>query len=139
MNVIIKNVKGLENTFMYELHENSIFNKELLMGLIFEIIDLVRKAQEGNLSDKSLLNSFKDLFRIYEITSSYLKCHYKPNDVYHIKDLPEDYVEYVNRLVFVMKMLLARDYDAIVKYEDEIGSLINEYEGQAKLVKQPSV
>ena len=136
MNVITKNARTSEEIcFLYELHEHAIFDKELLMELIFEIIDQVKKAQEGKLSDKRILHLFKDLFHIYEFTSLYLRCHFVPNDMRVIKDLPKDYVDYMQRLSFVMKMLLARDYDAIVRYQDEIGFLINEYEDRAKLVK----
>lgn len=122
--IIDDNYKGENESFMYYLHEKAIFKENLLMELIFEIIDISKE-----LSLKDILKHRKyltKLFKIYGDFTSHIISNFNKNDVYKIKNpSPELYI-YISRLTFIFDKFIYLDYKAMEKYEDELGSLRKE-------------
>lgn len=123
MIAIDNNINLQEGSFIIDLHERSIFNIGLLEDLILDIVSLVKKS-ENNISDSEILNYFQGLFFIHNKINKYIVCHFDPDDILLIKNLPENYHIYLDRLSFCLEMLLKKDYKRLSEYYDDLGKLI---------------
>jgi hypothetical protein len=98
-NVVRKNIEAEEeNTFFYQLHEESIFNEKLFR----EYIELVRLINSEN-TDKELIITIIE--RNDYIISTAIH-HFLPEDLFVIKDFPSNMGEYVNQICDENKRLL---------------------------------
>ena len=124
MDAINRNVNFSTNSFIIQLHENSIFDVELLNEIITEIILLVKHSKD-DLTESEILKYFQDLFFIYDKTTGYIIAHFDNNDLFSIENFDEDYLVYINRFRFSLEMLLRKDYENLKLYMDELGLLVN--------------
>jgi hypothetical protein len=124
MNTISGNVLINEDSFIYCLYKKDLFRIDLLSELIIEITEMTHSYVNGTINDKEVLNNLEHLFFIYSKTNDALIAHFHENDLFRIKELDENFLTYLARLRFVFKMLLKKDYNGILEYEDEFGRIL---------------
>ena len=122
MEVIESNYNALENSFIGELHENSLFNLTLYDELLNGIIKIIENHDK--LNDKDNVQITFQLFEIYSYTLKSFIWHHKKDDLFEIKNYEDMFDDnYIERLEFIIKCFLKKDYQSIMDYEDEIGEL----------------
>lgn len=121
MGIIEKNFKGTVDSFIGKLHEKEEFCIVSLNDLIFEICSLVKKRVCNILSDSELIFYMSYLFNIYSYAQKSICSHYDKDDLFKIKNFDPIFDIYIERLCFVIKCLLSKDYKSIEAYIDELG------------------
>ena len=122
MDSIKKNITLERASFIVKLHEDSIFDIKLISDVINETIDLVKKSK-NKLTDIEINEYIKGLYFITYESLGAIIAHYNPKDLYTINDYNDSYMIYIERLHFCTEMLLNKDYDSIIGYTDELGSI----------------
>lgn len=86
--IIDDNYKAKNNSFLYFLHEEDIFDIEALNNLCLNINSLVCRNED----------ICRKLFFIYSQILRHIIFHFDRNDQSTIKNLPDNYVDYINEL-----------------------------------------
>ena len=94
MNSIELNYNGTKGSFIYEMHECNKFDIELLNILIHDIVSLIKSESQSINEISEFRNWSSKLFDIYSYFSSSISSHFAPNDLFEIKNLPDDYILY---------------------------------------------
>lgn len=95
MSFIRKNVQLEEGTFLYYLHEKSLFHKESYEQLCAYIEGL-----------KSIsLEDFKELVFLHHQVIRHLVYHFDPVDIVELKGFPTDYWEVIERIDIAVKKI----------------------------------
>ena len=90
-NIVRKNIEAEEeNTFLYQLHEESIFDEKLFR----EYIEMVRLINSDN-TDKELIITVIE-------RNDYIICtaihHFLPEDLFVMKNFPSNMGEYIEQI-----------------------------------------
>jgi len=93
MSFIRKNVQLEEGTFLYYLHEESLFHEESYKELCAYI--------EGVKSIS--LEEFKELIFLHHQVIRHLVYHFDPVDIVELRDFPKDYWEVIDRMDSAVK------------------------------------
>lgn len=94
-----------ESTFMYQLHEQGVFDKAKFLRLISKADELT-KSDDGMDDYNALLCGLADCF-LYIMSSLYY--HLDSNDVYVIEnygDIKNDVPEYIDKMRDVLRKLI---------------------------------
>jgi hypothetical protein len=89
--VVAKNIKAAENTFIFFLHENSSFD----VPLFHEYIESVKSISVDN-TDK------KGIIEVIETNGYIIRCalyHFLADDMFIMKNFPENMGEYIEQIV----------------------------------------
>ena len=84
--IIEVNYKCVENSFMYYLHEKDMFD----MTSFHELHNSIYQIKNTEVVGK--------LFNIYSQLLRHIICHFDPDDMSCIKNLPIDYFYYIEML-----------------------------------------
>ena len=95
MSLIRKNVQLEEGTFLYYLHEESLFHEEAYEQLCAYIEGL----------DSISLEDFKDLVFLHHQVIRHLVYHFDPVDIVELKSFPPDYWEVIERIDIAVKRI----------------------------------
>jgi len=113
MSIIKDNAVGLENTFIYFLHEKSIFKEKLFKKLLISIVEL-------GINKEYSLETITDLFDIYRLVALYFGCHHNKADYFEIKNYKEiDYLDSLDNLEACIFSYLKEDFEKLKEYEIE--------------------
>lgn len=128
MNTIKDNANAIEGSFLYRLHEEEVFDIKLFNDMLKQIIQVSKDAQD-KLNADEILEIFQDLFEIYSYIEKSFSSHFNDMDLFSIKNFIEDnlnewYIDYRQRLRFLLARILDRDYERVINYEDELGYLL---------------
>ena len=93
MSFIRKNVQLEEGTFLYYLHEESLFHEESYKELCAYI--------EG--VESISLEEFKELIFLHHQVIRHLVYHFDPVDIVELRDFPKDYWEVIDRMDSAVK------------------------------------
>ena len=93
MSFIRKNVQLEEGTFLYYLHEESLFHEESYKELCAYI--------EGVKSIS--LEEFKELIFLHHQVIRHLVYHFDPVDIVELRDFPKEYWEVIDRMDSAVK------------------------------------
>lgn len=103
MSFIRKNVQLEEGTFLYYLHEESLFHEESYKGLCACIEGL----------ESISLEDFKNLVFLHHQVIRHLVYHFDPMDIVELKSFPTDYWEVIDRMDSAVKRVTQK-----VKFEE---------------------
>ena len=92
--VIFNNCQIAENSFIFNLHEKSLFSEELFWEYYDSIALLV---VFGETESSEILMQITD---VYLKVLKYLVFHFDPSDDYAISELPQDYIGIIERLEY---------------------------------------
>ena len=103
MSFIRKNVQLEEGTFLYYLHEESLFHEESYKGLCAYIEGL----------ESISLEDFKNLVFLHHQVIRHLVYHFDPVDIVELKSFPPDYWEVIDRMDSAVQRVIQK-----VKFEE---------------------
>ena len=92
--VIFNNSHIVENSFIFYLHERSLFSEELFWEYYDSIALLV---VSGETESSEILMQITD---VYLKVLKYLVFHFDSSDDYAISELPQDYIGIIERLEY---------------------------------------
>ena len=95
MSCIRKNVQLEEGTFLYYLHEESLFHEESYEQLCAHIEEL----------ESISLEEFKDLVFLHHQLIRHLVYHFYPVAIVELKSFPTDYWEVIERIDIAVKRI----------------------------------
>ncbi|GMK37167.1 hypothetical protein PCCS19_02200 [Paenibacillus sp. CCS19] len=97
---LINNYQLKEGTFLYSLLEEGVFSEPYFWDYYNAVIDIVRETMDKPL-DRELT---RIIFWTYKRIMRSFLCHFELNDIYIIKNFPEDkYIDYYERLDFMIE------------------------------------
>lgn len=95
-NIIRDNYECKAESFVYFLHEKDSFSKEQFWNFYDSIACLVR-ADEEKTPELTM-----QITRNYEHILKYFIYHFNPKDEYKMKDFPENFNGYLERLDYIL-------------------------------------
>ena len=87
-NIIDDNVKATNQSFLYFLHEENIFDKKSILNLCNYVQTI----------DSVTILELRKLYFIQNQILKHIAYHFDKNDMYEISNLPLDYWEYIEHL-----------------------------------------
>ena len=96
--IIKDNENAQNNSFLFFLHEKSLFSKTAFREL-YDAIDCIR--QEG-IRDESIIIVIS---RVYQEILKEVVYHFDPQDLCSLEGFPNDYHGYIERLDYVIQEL----------------------------------
>jgi hypothetical protein len=103
IDILEENYKGENNSFIYYLHERSEFNADSFRIYLNSLIDITNLNAKRDLDSNVALMVVKT----YDYILRNIIYHFSPNDLKHIKNLPnEDLFDYIDNLRVVLESFL---------------------------------
>ena len=94
--IIFNNSQAGENSFVFDLHERQVFTEKLFWEYYDSIAALVTADDEKTLELTRLITDN------YQVILKYIIYHFNPRDAYHMKSFPKNYLDYIERLDYVL-------------------------------------
>lgn len=91
LRIIDDNKNAANGSFLFFLHERSLFSDEAFKNLCGAIDCLEKETDRG-------VQLIVDVSKLYQFTLYSLMCHFDPDDSYCIEKLPADYADRVEEL-----------------------------------------
>ena len=109
--IIWANENCCDESFIFFLHEKDSFSKEGFWKFYKSIVALVECNDEKTLELTEQIND------IYQTFLKYIAFHFDPHNLSSIKDLPDNYVDYLERLDYAL-MAYYRGNPRLVEKDD---------------------
>ncbi len=94
--IIMDNTKVEGSSFIYYLHEKSVFDVEGFWDLYDSIVALVECNEEKT------PEMTKNLTDTYQRILKYFLFHFDPADLYSIENFPKVYIGYIERMEYAL-------------------------------------
>lgn len=93
---ILKNHNVEKNSFIYYIHEKDCFSNKAFWEYYDSIAALVTADDEKTLELTRLITDND------QVILKYIIYHFNPRDAYHMKSFPKNYLDYIERLDYVL-------------------------------------
>ena len=117
---IEQNSEGINNSFLYMLYKNQLFDFQLYNDLIIEIKNLIKNNE---LDDNQTLNFVRKLFFIHSKLHECIVSHLNKNDLFFIKNWQDIILVLIQRLTFLIERVIDNDQNKLDNFIDELGEL----------------
>lgn len=92
--ILEQNYNCTANSFIYELHEHSVFSK----SHFWDFYDSVIALAKGTPVNERTMDTAMKITVVYQHILKEIIYHFDENDGAHLKQFPSDYTEYIARL-----------------------------------------
>lgn len=106
--IILNNYKGVNNSFMFFLHEKNYFSVEAFWEFYESITAMVLSGEEKS------IEITEQISQNYQRLLKYIMFHFDPNDDFVLENFPMNYVDYLERIEYAM-MAYSGENAALVK------------------------
>lgn len=121
MDTIINNSLAIsEDTFIFKLKYQNIFDTESLLKLINEI---GKQTFNEKIEPAEKIKLIGTVFNLYSYTISSILSNFDNNDLYNIENLTDDYFLYLDRFRNIINYFIEENKLDLLEYDDEFGKL----------------